>query len=184
MPHYLSNGEPLRIGTQNFSGTDKSKNVESTGVVFPYNVAEKVEDGIVVSSILDHHENDERMLLKHTEARTVSGDGQTLTYKQMDTIAIVAFTEEQRNYSNALAELRDKPPSFIKYYYEASTDIDSFNLGLMVDELIEIYKTEESDILVYDKYLKEREYFSEYKPPKPKGKKNYLTYNEIYFDAW
>ena len=145
----------LDIGSQHFSGEDYSKTkADDLGIVFPYNPAEKIENGFVVSSLIDHH-SDNYHLLKHTEARDCNTIGDDLVYSEMLTASIVIHENELGHQSSAINGFFYENNEFIEIaYIEAKAPI-------VIDEvkrLMDIYKNSYTLMDINKDNIQEKKY--------------------------
>lgn len=86
---YSKDNNQIRLTSQSFSSIDKLRDNENNGVVYPFDDKEAFNETLVVSSIIDHH--DDERLLKHTESRYAENLNKSrVQYTQIkDTVAYV-----------------------------------------------------------------------------------------------
>lgn len=88
------------INKQTFSSVDLKITNDDYGIVFPYSI--NVEKNTInTSSIIDHHNLDENILIKNTETRKVNSNKKQdkLIYTKIPTISI-EYTKQNKNEIN------------------------------------------------------------------------------------
>lgn len=150
----------IYLSTQSFSSIDLDRDEKESGIVYPYDYKEKIENGITTSSIIDLHNTDDR-LIKHTETRLCNTiDADRIEYQKLETISMVIDEENKKSLANRLLfGILDKQDS-LKGYIESQDKIN------ITDELLEIIKEyknfEHSYTLIDSKHVSEKKF--EYYP--------------------
>jgi len=150
----LSNMKEIKLSRQSFSGTDTRKEKDKTGIVYPFDVNEQINGFVTASSIIDHH-NSDRHLLKRTEVRKCSNDGEQLLYQKIHNTCHIVLHEDEERSDAIIMALSNKQ-------YDCSVYTDECNNALMLNVmLMEQYKDFNPLVIVSEKNLEKKVYEQE-----------------------
>lgn len=146
--------EEMDIHGQSFSSIDRKKDLDDKGIVYPYDENETITNGIVSSSIIDHHDDDKH-LIKHTEIRICNtNEKDDLEYQLIQASASIVLTDTEESiardyfFANNLIKTEDM-------YYE-SRDMINEQWFKTFDKCIQIYKDFTTAKVISDRFVEEK----------------------------
>lgn len=170
---HLDKDKSFNLHTQSFSGTDTCKEKGNTGIVYPFDYADKIDGFVTASSIIDHH-NSDRYLLKHTEVRVCNNDeNETLLYQKLKrTIPVVIHDNELDRLSEARNSVLFEKVCREDISLKADDDLSIIQMNLL---LINAYKDFNPLVIVNEKNLEKKTY--QYSNPFSHNKREYVDDN-------